>query len=103
MMEIYNDDLQYMIMTPRQVCNYAEKNDGNNVVSCFSSVGRPSQRVADAQKSRMVMLMLVIVLGIVMVAMLIADIYISISTGTFDIENIKYEKKLATVRFRYIL
>ena len=24
---------------------------------------------------------------------LIADIYISISTGTFDIENIKYEKK----------
>ena len=23
----------------------------------------------------------------------IADIYISISTGTFDIENIKYEKK----------
>ena len=33
----------------------------------------------------------------------IADIYISISTGTFDIENIKYEKKLATVRFRYIL
>ena len=34
---------------------------------------------------------------------MIADIYISISTGTFDIENIKYEKKLATVRFRYIL
>ena len=34
---------------------------------------------------------------------LIADIYISISTETFDIENIKYEKKLATVRFRYIL
>ena len=25
--------------------------------------------------------------------MKIADIYISISTGTFDIENIKYEKK----------
>ena len=24
---------------------------------------------------------------------MIADIYISISTGTFDIENIKYEKK----------
>ena len=35
--------------------------------------------------------------------MMIAGIYISISTGTFDIENIKYEKKLATVRFRYIL
>ena len=34
---------------------------------------------------------------------LIADIYISISTETFDIENIKYEKKLAIVRFRYIL
>ena len=34
---------------------------------------------------------------------LIADIYISISTETFDIENIKYEKTLATVRFRYIL
>ena len=34
---------------------------------------------------------------------LIADIYISISTETFDIENIKYEKKLATVRSRYIL
>ena len=33
----------------------------------------------------------------------IADIYISISTETFDIENIKYEKTLATVRFRYIL
>ena len=33
----------------------------------------------------------------------IADIYISISTETFDIENIKYEKKLTTVRFRYIL
>ena len=32
-----------------------------------------------------------------------ADIYISISTETFDIENIKYEKKLAIVRFRYIL
>ena len=28
-----------------------------------------------------------------MLLMLIADIYISISTGTFDIENIKYEKK----------
>ena len=27
------------------------------------------------------------------VYLLIADIYISISTGTFDIENIKYEKK----------
>ena len=26
-------------------------------------------------------------------SILIADIYISISTGTFDIENIKYEKK----------
>ena len=35
--------------------------------------------------------------------LLIADIYISISTETFDIENIKYEKKLAIVRFRYIL
>ena len=34
---------------------------------------------------------------------MIADIYISISTETFDIENIKYEKKLTTVRFRYIL
>ena len=33
----------------------------------------------------------------------IADIYISISMETFDIENIKYEKTLATVRFRYIL
>ena len=37
------------------------------------------------------------------VVYLIADIYISISTETFDIENIKYEKTLATVRFRYIL
>ena len=27
------------------------------------------------------------------VIIMIADIYISISTGTFDIENIKYEKK----------
>ena len=34
---------------------------------------------------------------------MIADIYISISTETFDIENIKYEKTLAIVRFRYIL
>ena len=39
----------------------------------------------------------------VMTAIMIADIYISISTETFDIENIKYEKKLAIVRFRYIL
>ena len=49
-----------MIMTPRQVCDDAEKNDWNNVVSCFSSVGRPSQRVADAQKSRMTMLILIV-------------------------------------------
>ena len=35
--------------------------------------------------------------------LMIADIYISISMETFDIENIKYEKTLATVRFRYIL
>ena len=55
-----------MVRTPRQVCDDAEKNDWNNVVSCFSSVGRPSQRVADAQKSRTVMLMLMfmMVLGI---------------------------------------
>ena len=32
-------------------------------------------------------------LEFVFVFCLIADIYISISTGTFDIENIKYEKK----------
>ena len=50
MMMIFN-----IVRTPRQVCDDAEKNDGNNVVSCFSSVGRPSQRVADAQKSRMLM------------------------------------------------
>ena len=37
------------------------------------------------------------------ISLMIADIYISISTGTFDIENIKYEKKVATVRFRYKL
>ena len=60
-----------MIRTPRQVCDDAEKNDGNNVVSCFSSVGRPSQRVADAQKSRMVMLMLVIVMVVKMMMMVI--------------------------------
>ena len=36
-------------------------------------------------------------------SILIADIYILISMETFDIENIKYEKTLATVRFRYIL
>ena len=60
-----------MIRTPRQVCNDAQKNDWNNVVSCFSSVGRPSQRVADAQKSRMVMLMLVIVMVVKMMMMVI--------------------------------
>ena len=37
------------------------------------------------------------------ITLLVADIYISISMETFDIENIKYEKTLATVRFRYIL
>ena len=60
-----------MIMTPRQVCNDAQKNDGNNVVSCFSSVGRPSQRVADAQKSRMTMLILVIVMVVMAMIMTI--------------------------------
>ena len=60
-----------MVRTPRQVCDDAQKNDGNNVVSCFSSVGRPSQRVADAQKSRMVMLMLVIVMVVKMMMMVI--------------------------------
>ena len=33
------------------------------------------------------------VYGVMCIDKLIADIYISISTGTFDIENIKYEKK----------
>ena len=60
-----------MIRTPREVCDDAQKNDGNNVVSCFSSVGRPSQRVADAQKSRMTMLILVIVMVVMMVMMVI--------------------------------
>ena len=32
-------------------------------------------------------------LMIAIMMFMIADIYISISTGTFDIENIKYEKK----------
>ena len=58
-----------MIMTPRQVCDDAEKNDWNNVVSCFSSVGRPSQRVADAQKSRMTMLILAIVMVVMVMIM----------------------------------
>ena len=58
-----------MIRTPRQVCNDAEKNDWNNVVSCFSSVGRPSQRVADAQKSRMTMLILAIVMVVMVMIM----------------------------------
>ena len=60
-----------MIMTPRQVCDDAEKNDWNNVVSCFSSVGRPSQRVADAQKSRMTMLILAIVMVVMVMIMVI--------------------------------
>ena len=44
-----------------------------------------------------------LVVIVMMVRTMIADIYISISMETFDIENIKYEKTLATVRFRYIL
>ena len=63
-----------MIRTPRQVCNDAQKNDWNNVVSCFSSVGRPSQRVADAQKSRMVMVMLMMLMIIMLVMVLIMDL-----------------------------
>ena len=51
----------------------------------------------------MIVMMSVMMMMVRTMMMLIADIYISISMETFDIENIKYEKTLATVRFRYIL
>ena len=46
-----------LIVTPWKVCKDTDQGDRNNIVGGLPRVGRPSQRVADAKKSKMMEIM----------------------------------------------